>query len=133
MLVIFKEIIYKSKNKFTHPKWYQHYILVVKYNPLDYSFLVRVERYIWYDINQKLKLRKTISFKDIHYKYKDISSDLIKPLLDKYGYRIKNFRLFNDMILAINNNYDKVKKQIAELLFFFPESLVYNHIIPYLI
>ena len=130
MELIFKKPLYKSRNK---NKWTQTFFCLVLFEPRNYQFFIQVVRIIIYKFQNKIKVRKSYSYQSLANNYQDLKPSLIKNLLDKYGYKIRYFKLFNQMINTIERHYQSKIQILIKLLKPLPDAIIINYIARYLI
>lgn len=136
MKIVFSKILYRFRNNYKEPKWQHIYPLVVEYDECTYLFTIIVYRFLFFLKEKRLKVRKSISLKKTNYSIKDLNSNLYKPILDKYGYRLKYYRILGEMLEVLRNYYKTEIENLTDIIItstLIPETVIRKHIIPFLI
>jgi hypothetical protein len=130
MICIFDTLLYKSKSlDINKLKWKQNFIIKLFFSIKFYNYKIVVLRDITYKNNQK---KTFISFNSGLLENK-LSKIIIKRLLNKYGYRMKIFRIITSIDKEITNSYIIITNKLVNLFKnTLPTSIIKFNIIPFL-
>ena len=130
MKKIASDVIYKSKSiDIVHPAWKQNFSFEVYYDWKNLSFRIMVIRYVEYPHTQL----RSINYQTPYLFRKDIHPDLLEPYLNKYGFRLKHFKIFHKQMDLLQSYYDRRIRVFIILLSKKIPEFITQYVISYLV